>query len=76
MKFLPTFCSNQVDSSIIKTSNLLNDESKSQFNLEPVEGSSNIFTINSTYDPQLVQTKGSTMTLQNGDSYDLNNPDL
>ena len=32
--------SNQVDSSIIKTvSNLLNDKNKSQFSLEPIEGS-------------------------------------
>ena len=44
--------SNQVDSSIVKTvSNLLNDNNKSQFSLEPVEGSSNLFTINPT-DPQ------------------------
>ena len=69
--------SNQVDSSIVKTiSNLLNDKNKSQFSLEPVEGSSNFFTINSTYDPQLVQIRGSTLTFQNGESYDLNNPDL
>ena len=33
------------------------------------------FTINSTYDSQLVQIKRSTMTFQNGDSYDLNDPD-
>ena len=39
--------SNQVDSSIVKTvSNLLNDNNKSHFSLEPVEGSSNLFTIN------------------------------
>ena len=30
----------------------------------------------STYDPQLVQIKGSTISFQNGDSYDLNDPDL
>ena len=68
--------SNQVDSSIVKTvSNLLNDKNKSQFSLEPVLGSSNFFTINHT-DPQLVQIKGSTMTFQNGNTYNLNDPDL
>ena len=60
--------SNQVDSSIVKTvSNLLNDNNKSQFSLEPVEGSSNLFTINPT-DPQQVLIKGSTMTFQNGNT--------
>ena len=44
--------------------------------MEPVEGFSIFFTINSTYDPQLVQIKGSTMTFQNGGFYDPNNPDL
>ena len=43
--------------------------------MEPVEGSSNIFTINPV-NPQLVQIKGSTMTFQNGDSYNLNDSDL
>ena len=68
--------SNQVDSSIVKTvSNLLNDNNKSQFSLEPVEGSSNLFTINPT-DPQQVLIKGSTMTFPNGNTYYLNDPDL
>ena len=68
--------SNQVDSSIVKTvSNLLNDNNKSQFSLEPVEGSSNLFTINPT-DPQQVLIKGSTMTFQNGNTNYLNDPDL
>ena len=68
--------SNQVDSSIVKTvSNLLNDNNKSQFSLEPVEGSSNLFTINPT-DPQQVLIKGSTLTYQNGNTYNLNVPDL
>ena len=68
--------SNQVDSSIVKTdSNLLNDNNRSQFSLEPVEGSSNLFTINPT-DPQQVLIKGSTMTFPNGNKYYLNDPDL
>ena len=68
--------SNQVDSSIVKTvSNLLNDNNKSQFSLEPVEGSSNLFTMNPT-DPQQVLIKGSTMTFPNGNTYYLNDPDL
>ena len=68
--------SNQVDSSIVKTiSNLLNDKNKSQFSLEPVEGYSNFFTINPV-NPQIVQIKGSTMTFQNGNSYNLNDSDL
>ena len=68
--------SNQVDSSIVKTvSNLLNDNNKSQFSLEPVEGSSNLFTNNPT-DPQQVLIKGSTMTFPNGNTYYLNDPDL
>ena len=54
--------SNQVDSSIVKTvSNLPNDKNKSQFSLQPVEGSSNLFLINPT-DPQHLLIKGSTMT--------------
>ena len=72
--------SNQVDSSIVKTvSNLLNDKNKSQFSLEPIEGyprsSTNLFTIN-PHNPQQVLIKGSTMTFENGNSYDLNHPDL
>ena len=72
--------SNQVDSTIIKTvSNLLNDKNKSQFSLEPVtqfgEGNPNFFTINPT-NPQQVLIKGSTMTFQNGNTYNLNDPDL
>ena len=76
--------SNQVDSSIVKTvSNLLNDKNKSQFRLEPIEGyphssarsSANLFTVN-PHNPQQVLIKGSTMTFENGNSYDLNHPDL
>ena len=65
----------QVDSSIVKTvSTLLNDENKSQFGLEPINGNPNLFTINPT-NPQQVFNKGSTMTFQNGNTYNLNNPD-
>ena len=72
--------SNQVDSSIVKTvSNLLNNKNKSQFSLEPIEGyphsSTNLFTIN-PHNPQQVLIKGSTMTFENGNSYNLNDPDL
>ena len=74
--------SNQVDSTIIKTvSNLLNDKNKSQFSLEPVtqsalgEGNPNLFTINPT-NPQQVLFKGSTITFENGNTYNLNDPDL
>ena len=72
--------SNQVDSSIVKTvSNLLNDKNKSQFSLEPIGGyphsSTNLFTIN-PHNPQQVLIKGSTMTFENGNSYNLNDPDL
>ena len=72
--------SNQVDSSIVKTvSNLLNDKNKSQFSLEPIKGyphsSTNLFTIN-PHNPQQVLIKGSTMTFENGNSYNLNDPDL
>ena len=72
--------SNQVDSSIVKTvSNLLNDKNKSQFSLEPIEGyprsSTNLFTIN-PHNPQQVLIKGSTITFENGNSYNLNDPDL
>ena len=69
--------SNQVDSSIVKTvSNLLNDKSKSQFSLEPITQDNPIlFTIN-PHNPQQVLIKGSTMTFENVNSYDLSNPDL
>ena len=72
--------SNQVDSTIIKTvSNLLNDKNKSQFSLEPVtqfgEGNPNLFTINPT-NPQQVLIKGSTITFENGNTNNLNDPDL
>ena len=72
--------SNQVDSSIVKTvSNLLNDKNKSQFSLEPIEGyphsSTNLFTIN-PHNQQQVLIKGSTLTFENGNSYNLNDPDL
>ena len=66
--------SNQVDSSIVKTvSNLLNDKNKSQFSLEPMNP--NLFTIN-PHNPQQVLIKGSTMTFENGNTYNLNDPDL
>ena len=55
---------------------MLNDNNKSQFSLEPVEGSSNLFTINPITNPQQVLIKGSTMTFENGNTYNLNNPDL
>ena len=77
--------SNQVDSSIVKTvSNLLNDKNKSQFSLEPItqnfaqvnlRSSANLFTIH-PHNPQQVLIKGSTMTFENGNSYDLSDPDL
>ena len=72
--------SNQVDSSIVKTvSNLLNDKNKSQFSLEPIHGlkpmNPNLFTIN-PHNPQQVLIKGSTMTFENGNTYNLNDPDL
>ena len=74
--------SNQVDSTIIKTvSNLLNDKNKSQFSLEPVTQSAfgecnpNLFTIN-PINPQQVLIKGSTITFENGNTYNLNDPDL
>ena len=77
--------SNQVDSSIVKTvSNLLNDKNKSQFSLEPItqsfaianaQNNPNLFTIN-PHNPQQVLIKGSTMIFENGNSYDLSNPDL
>ena len=73
--------SNKVDSSIVKTvSNLLNDKNKSQFSLEPItqsfaQDNPNLFTIN-PHNPQQVLIKGSTMIFENGNSYDLSNPDL
>ena len=77
--------SNQVDSSVVKTvSNLLNEKNKSQFSLEPItqsftqdnpRSSANLFTIN-PHNPQQVLIKGSTMTFENGNSYDLSDPDL
>ena len=68
--------SNQVNSSIVKTvSNLLNDINKSQFSLEPIESYPNLFTIN-PYNPQQVLIKGSTMTFENGNTYNLSDPDL
>ena len=72
--------SNQVDSSIVKTvSNLLNDKNKIQFSLEPIHGlepmNPNLFTIN-PHNPQQVLIKGSTMTFENGNTYNLNDPDL
>ena len=66
--------SNQVDCSIIKTiSNLLNTQSR--FSLETIKSNPYLFTINS-HNPQQVLIKGSTMTFENGHSYDLNDPDL
>ena len=72
--------SNQVDSSIVKTvSDLLNDKNKSQFSLEPIHGlepmNPNLFTIN-PHNPQQVLIRGSTMTFENGNTYNLNDPDL
>ena len=73
--------SNQVDSSIVKTvSKLLNDKNKSQFSLEPItqsfaQDNPDLFTIN-PHNPQQVLIKGSTMTFENGNSYNLNDPDL
>ena len=52
-----------VDTSIVKTiSNLPNDKNKSHFRLEPVEGSSNLFTVNTNTNPQQVRIKGKTLT--------------
>ena len=64
----------QVDSSIVKiVFNLLNTHS--QFKLQPVESNPLLFTINPT-NPQQVLIKGSTMTFQNGNTHNLNDPDL
>ena len=54
---------------------MLNDKNKSQFSLEPVEGNPNLFTIN-PHNPQQVLIKGSTMTFQNGNTFNLKDPDL
>ena len=51
-----------------------NDKNKSQFSLEPTEGYPNVFTIN-PHNPQQVLIKGSTMTFENGNTYNLNDPD-
>ena len=55
------------------------EKNKSQFSLEPIMGnwrsSTNLFTINPN-NPQQVLIKGSTMTFENGHSYDLSDPDL
>ena len=71
--------SNQVEYSIVKTvSNLFKDKNKRQFSLEPITqgtGNRNSFTINPS-NPQHVMTKGSTMTFENGNSYNVNDPDL
>ena len=62
-------------------SNLLNDKNKSQLSLEPITqcafgiGNPNLFTINPS-NPQQVLIKGSTTTFQNGNTYNLNDPDL
>ena len=70
------FNSNQVDFTIIKkVSNLLNDKNKSQFSLEPIQDNPNLFPIN-PHNPQQVLIKGSTLTYQNGNTYNLNDPDL
>ena len=68
--------SNTVDSSIVKTVSILpNDKIRSQFNLEPVEGSSNLFITNLT-NPQQVIIKGSTMIFPNCNTYIMNQPRL
>ena len=75
--------SNQVEYSIVKTvSNLLNDKNKSQFSLELITQidsaqlqSPNLFTINPS-NAQHVIINDSTLTLENGNSYILNDPDL
>ena len=67
--------SNQVDSSIVKTvSNLLYDKNKSQFSLELItKDNPNLFT-NNPSNTQPVLIKGSLMTFESGNSYDLNDP--
>ena len=58
---------------------MLNDKNKSQFSLEPIHGlepmNPNLFIIN-PHNPQQVLIKGSTMTFDNGNTYNLNDPDL
>ena len=71
---------NQVDSSIVKTVfNLLNDKNKSQFSSEPAiqfgEGNPNLFTIN-PHNPHQILNNGSTMIFQNGNTYNMNDPNL
>ena len=67
---------NEVNSSIVKTVSNLNDKNKSQFNLEPIMGNPNFFTINPS-NPQQVLVKNTTLTfLGSGNIYDLNDPDL
>ena len=66
--------SNQVDSSVLKTiSNLLNTQS--HFSLKPIKSNPYLFTIN-PHNPQQILIERSTMTFENGNSYDLNDPDL
>ena len=66
--------SNLVDVSIVKAvPDLFID--KSQFISDPSEGSSKLFTTNPN-DPQQVVTIGSTMTFANGNSNNVNGPDL
>ena len=69
--------SNQVDSSIVKTvSNLLTDKTKSQFSLEKLnDNNPNLFYIN-PHNPQPVLIKGSNIVFENGNAYNLNDPDL
>ena len=69
--------SNQVDSSIVETiSNLLTDKTKSQFSLEKInDDNPNLFYIN-PHNPQLVLIKGSNIIFENGNTYNLNDPDL
>ena len=52
-----------------------NDKNKSQFSLEPIEGNPNLFILN-PHNPQQVLIKGLTMIFQNGNTYNLNDPDL
>ena len=66
---------NQVDFSIVKiVSNLLNTQS--QRRLDPVECNPNLFMINPNTNLQQVIIKGSTITFQNGNTYNLNDPEL
>ena len=54
---------------------MVNDKNKGRFSLEPVDGNPNLFIIN-PINPQQVLIKGSTMTFLNGNTYNLNDPDL